>query len=129
MPAMIYPLNLYKLHTETLQHLATLNNAIVSAESLFSIAIKDALWELPPNPPIHLLEEAVLVKHLNDREFMMLEEDKHTLTLIYNNVYTTVKDNYFKELDALCENERQRVVSMAVQHGLVMFDIRGSLNG
>lgn len=126
---MIYPLNLYKLHVQTLEAISTMNNAIVSSESIFSLAIRDALWGIPPNPPIHLLENAVLVKHLTDREFEMFEEDRTTLVQIYNNVYTTVKDNYFKELDLLCENQRQRVVSMSVQHGLVMFDIRENVNG
>lgn len=101
-----------------------MNFAMVSSESLFSIVIRDLVWGLPPNPPIHLLEEHVLVTHLTEREFEMLQEDRETLSHIYNNVYFTVKDNYLKELDAICQGQRDRVTSISVQHGLVMFNIR-----
>lgn len=121
---MIYPLNLYKLHVETLNGISTMNFAMVSSESLFSIVIRDLVWGLPPNPPIHLLEEHVLVTHLTEREFEMLQEDRETLSHIYNNVYSTVRDNYLKELDDICQGQRDRVTAISVQHGLVMFNIR-----
>lgn len=125
---MILSAPMHHLHTRALEAISGMHHAILSSESVFSIAIKNALLGLPAEIPVQLLENHPLLHYLNDREYELFQEDRILLTQIYNWIYEEFTRDHLPSIDAYLQGDRSRIRQVITKHGMVLLSVEERLN-